>query len=76
MTHLLVNGDGSSLVLFGGMLIWAILEVILFNRQEGAPALRQSDYSLTREMMAVTIALFLYGAVGYLHRVLGYTVHG
>lgn len=34
--HLLVNGDNRSLVLFGGMGIWAILEIIAINRREGA----------------------------------------
>ncbi|MDG2460597.1 MAG: NnrU family protein [Luminiphilus sp.] len=76
VAHLLVNGDVPSLVLFGGMLIWAILEVILINRQEGRPALAKPDYSLSREMVAVTIALSLYGAVGYLHGTLGYPVYG
>ncbi len=33
--HLLVNGDNRSLVLFGGMGIWAILEIFVINRREG-----------------------------------------
>lgn len=33
--HLLVNGDNRSVVLFGGMAIWAISEIIIINRREG-----------------------------------------
>jgi uncharacterized membrane protein len=30
--HLLVNGDLASIVLFGGLLAWAVVEVIVINR--------------------------------------------
>lgn len=32
VAHLLVNGDLASLVLFGGLLAWAVVEVILINK--------------------------------------------
>lgn len=34
--HLLANGDIRSVVLFGGMGVWAILEIIAINRRDGA----------------------------------------
>lgn len=34
LAHLLVNGDLASLLLFGGLLVWAVGEVILINRAE------------------------------------------
>jgi len=34
--HLLVNGDLASIILFGGMLAWAVGSVILINRAEPA----------------------------------------
>ena len=34
VAHLLVNGDLASLVLFGGLLAWAVVEVIVINRSE------------------------------------------
>ena len=34
--HLLTNGELRSLVLFGGLLAWAVLEVIFINRRDGA----------------------------------------
>ena len=33
--HLLVNGTVRAMVLFGGLGIWALLEIILINRREG-----------------------------------------
>jgi uncharacterized membrane protein len=37
VAHLLVNGDVPSLVLFGGLGLWAITSMILINRAEPAP---------------------------------------
>jgi uncharacterized membrane protein len=34
--HLLSNGDATSLVLFGGLAVWAIIEMIAINRRDGA----------------------------------------
>ncbi|MBL1436964.1 MAG: NnrU family protein [Rhodobacteraceae bacterium] len=34
--HLLVNGDIASIVLFGGMALWALANMVLINVQEGA----------------------------------------
>lgn len=34
--HLLANGDSRSALLFSGLLIWSILEILFINRREGA----------------------------------------
>lgn len=34
--HLLTNGDTRSVALFGGLSIWALLEIMLCNRRDGA----------------------------------------
>ena len=36
VAHLLANGDSRSLVLFGGLGLWAVLQIVLINRREGA----------------------------------------
>ncbi len=36
VAHLLVNGDLASIILFGGLLAWAVVSVILINRAEPA----------------------------------------
>lgn len=35
LAHLLANGDSRSVALFGGLLAWSILEIIMINRREG-----------------------------------------
>jgi uncharacterized membrane protein len=35
VAHLLVNGDSRSIVLFGGLGIWAVLEIVLCNKRDG-----------------------------------------
>ncbi len=35
IAHLLANGDRRSLVLFGGLALWAIVDMVLINRREG-----------------------------------------
>ncbi len=35
VAHLLVNGDVTSVILFGSMLLWAIITIIVINRSEG-----------------------------------------
>ncbi len=39
VAHLLVNGDLASVILFGGLLVWAVVEVVLINKAEPRPAL-------------------------------------
>lgn len=34
--HLLANGEGRSIVLFGGLALWAIIEMVVINRRDGA----------------------------------------
>lgn len=34
IAHLLVNGDLASILLFGGIFVWALVDLILINRQE------------------------------------------
>ena len=76
VAHLLVNGDLASITLFGGLLIWALLAVILINRQEEPPVLEQGPIAWALEVGALSAAIVIYGLVGYVHGWLGYPVHG
>jgi uncharacterized membrane protein len=76
LAHLLVNGDSASLLLFGGLLIWAVLEVVIINKQDGKPQLSRPQPSLPREFAAIAITLLMYGLVAFIHGWLGYPVHG
>ena len=76
VAHLLVNGDAASLVLFGGLLAWAVVTVILINRQDGKAAMRQSSAGWGSELVGILMTVALYGVIAYAHGYLGYPVHG
>lgn len=75
VAHLLVNGDVASFVLFGGLLAWAVVEMITINRAE-PDWTRPPPAPVSREVMAVVGAVIVYGAIAMLHAWLGYPVFG
>ncbi len=76
VSHLLVNGDLPSLILFGGLLGWAVVSVIIINRQDGKYAMTGVNTGWSREALAALVSVGLYGAVAHAHSYLGYPVHG
>ncbi|KAF0173955.1 MAG: NnrU family protein [Rhodobacteraceae bacterium] len=73
--HLLVNGDVASFVLFGGLMMWAVLEVILINRNTPAwvPA---TTVPAGAEIKAVVATVVVMGLVSVIHIWLGYNPFG
>ncbi len=68
--HLLVNGDLASIVLFGGLLAWAVVEVIVINKSEpdwtpGEPG------TYGKDAMFFVASIILLGVVGYIHGLVG-----
>lgn len=73
--HLLVNGDVPSFVLFGGLGLWAVLEIVLINRavpKWTPPKAKPAKF----EAMALGGTLVVYGAVVGVHYLLGYPTFG
>jgi len=68
--HLLANGDVRSLVLFGGLLAWAVVEVILLNRRDGKPPLPAPDASAMKAWTAVPVGVVVWGLLLVAHPVL------
>lgn len=75
LAHLLVNGDTPSFVLFGGLMAWAVVEVIVINRSNrdwtppaAAPA--------RKEIIAIVASLVVFGVIAGVHTGLGYPVFG
>ncbi len=69
--HLLVNGDLASIVLFGGLLVWAIASPIMINRAQPAwtaPPAKGRNFEII--IAAVSIAAYL--GIGALHSMAGY----
>lgn len=68
--HLLVNGDLASIILFGGLLAWAVGEVILINKAEPDWTPPEKAGAATYVRLAV-ISLVLFGGIAGLHAWLG-----
>jgi uncharacterized membrane protein len=63
-SHLLLNGDNRSTVLFGSMMVWALLEIIVISKREGiwiktAPPAWGTEV-MTLLMTAITVAVVIY----------------
>lgn len=66
IAHLLANGDTRSLVLFGGLAVWALVEMPLINRREGAWQ-RPARRPLSAEVKPLLIGAIVYGVFIFLH---------
>lgn len=66
VAHLIVNGDAASIVLFGGVGLWALAEMVVINR-------RAPDWTpppprpVAVEIRALVITLVVYGVIAALH---------
>ena len=73
VAHLLVNGDQASLVLFGGMGVWAFAEMVLINRAEGwVPP--TNGRGLKGDAMNLVGTIVLLGVIALIHGWLGHPV--
>jgi uncharacterized membrane protein len=75
VAHLLVNGDLASVVLFGGLLAWAMASVIVINRATPRPA-PPPPAAAGKEIGAVVGAVVVLLAIGWVHDWLGYWPYG
>lgn len=66
--HLLANGDSRSLVLFGGLGLWALISIFTISRNEGAWIKPAEISSIGRELLLVVISIILYAVLFGGHR--------
>ncbi len=66
VAHLLVNGDSRSVILFGSLGVWALLEIILCNRRDG-PRLELPPASAKSDVIAVVVGIVAFGVIGHFH---------
>ena len=72
--HLLVNGDLPSLILFGGLLVWAQVQILLISRAPWTPP--AGPFPARKEAMAAAGAVIVMLVVGMIHGWLGYWPFG
>jgi uncharacterized membrane protein len=71
LAHLLVNGDLASVVLFGGLLAWAVVDVILINRMEPVWT-RPVAGPVRNDIVYLVASVVVFGVIVYIHTWLGY----
>ena len=70
VAHLLVNGDLAGIILFGGLLLWALIQVRIINSAEpewspGEPG------AIAKDAMFLVGSLVIMVVIGYIHGRLG-----
>ena len=75
LAHLLVNGDLASVVLFGGLMAWAVVDLILINRMQPA-WVRPAPGPVVNDVIYLALSVVLFGVISYVHGWLGYPVFG
>lgn len=72
VSHLLVNGDVASILLFGGMILWALTEMVLINRAASwAPP--GDGRGVKGDAMNLAGTVVLFGIIAYVHIWLGHS---
>ena len=69
VAHLLVTGDSRSVVLFGGLGIWAIFEIVLCNKRDGEWN-KPDVMPFSADLMVAVIAGVAFAAFFFLHKLL------
>lgn len=64
--HLLLNGDNRSLVLFGGIALWALIEMVAISRREGV-WIKTAVPSWGTEIVNVVVAAIVIAVVVAIH---------
>jgi uncharacterized membrane protein len=65
--HLLANGDSRSLLLFGGLALWALIEIVLINRRDGARA-RPPPAPVRSDVIRVLVGAAAFAAMAAAHQ--------
>lgn len=64
--HLLANGDSRSLVLFGGIGLWALISIVTINRRD-RDWIRPEPAPFSRDLITLLATAALFGLFLYLH---------
>ena len=65
-SHLLTNGDSRSLILFGSLAVWSVLEIVLSNRRDG-PRTELPAAALKFDVIAIVVGAVAWALLGHFH---------
>ncbi len=66
IAHLLLNGDSRALLLFGGMTVWAVVEILAINHRDGSWVKPRAP-GPAAELVNLLIAVGVVAVLVYLH---------
>lgn len=75
VAHLLVNGDLASLILFGGILLWALVDVVMINRMQREWVPPEAG-PVVNDLIYAVAALAVFALISFVHDWLGYWPFG
>ena len=64
--HLLTNGDSRSVVLFGGLAFWSVLEMIFVSKRDGEWQ-KPDSVPVLKDIITVAIAAVVFAGILYFH---------
>lgn len=65
--HLLANGDIRSVILFGGLGIWAIISQFTINKREGARVIPTDSKGMKSLVILLVVSFVIYTILMFLH---------
>lgn len=71
VAHLIVNGDTPSFVLFGGLLLWALVEMVVINRSEPDWQPSTDPIPPRKEITTPVAAVVVFAIVAGIHGLIG-----
>ncbi len=70
VAHLVVNGELAAVILFGGLGVWALVEIVVINHAE--PDWRPgAKGTLAKDGLFFLASVVLLGVIGYVHGLIG-----
>ena len=75
LAHLMVNGDLASVILFGGIGVWAVVDMVMINRMQ-REWVRPVAGPVKNDLIYAAISLVLFGAIAWVHTWLNYWPFG
>ncbi len=64
--HLLANGENRSIVLFAGMIIWAVSEIFIINKREGAYEV-PGPAPIMKDVIKIVAAVVIFSVMVFAH---------